>query len=161
MSPAEAADVVIQNLSDDLKNPVINTHDFTQSVGRALFATYELLMIIALVNTLIAILSNTFQKVVDNADVEFKFHRTMLWMKFFDESTLVPSPFNLIPSLTLLQKIGIYCKAMGNKIPGGKAKFSMQRCCYVEYETTIDTEVYETLMSNLVQRYFKSKEADE
>lgn len=64
MAPVESTDVVVENLVKDKTNPVINTHDFTETVGIILFATYELIMMIALVNTLIAILSNTFQKVV-------------------------------------------------------------------------------------------------
>ncbi|XP_035234236.1 short transient receptor potential channel 4-like, partial [Stegodyphus dumicola] len=162
MSPVESADVVVENLSSDKKNPVINHHGFTQAVGRALFATYELLMVIALVNILIAILSNTFQKVVDNADVEFKFARTKLWTHFFDESTRVPSPFNLIPSMNMCISCLNYCKALANKTPGAKAKFSFTRCCYIEYEKEgeVDTHAYETLMTNLVQRYFRAQEQD-
>ncbi|GFV95870.1 retrovirus-related Pol polyprotein from transposon 17.6 [Trichonephila clavipes] len=60
MSPAEAADVVVGNKPGE----DVVTHDFTEWIGRSLYAIYELLMIIALVNTLIAILSNTFQRVV-------------------------------------------------------------------------------------------------
>ncbi|CAL1277746.1 unnamed protein product [Larinioides sclopetarius] len=153
MSPAEAADIVVTEKG----------HNFTQGVGRTLFAVYELLMIIALVNTLIAILSNTFQKVVDNADVEFKFHRTKQWMHFFDESTLVPSPFNLIPSVSFFRNLATFCSAMTKKSPEEEAKFSWQRCCYVERlkDVTVDANVYEALMSNLVQRYFRAKEGDE
>ncbi|KAF8797005.1 Transient receptor potential-gamma protein like [Argiope bruennichi] len=80
----------------------------------------------------------------DNADVEFKFHRTKLWMHFFDDSTLVPSPFNLIPSPGFFKNVGIYCTALANKSPDVQAKFSWQ-----------------ALMSSLVQRYFRAKEGDE
>ncbi|GFU00255.1 short transient receptor potential channel 3 [Nephila pilipes] len=114
MSDADSADLVVQN------------HNFTQGVARTLWATYEVLMTIALVNTLIAILSNTFQRVVDNSDVEFKYHRTILWMHFFDDSTLVPSPFNLIPTVALFRSLGEYCQAMGHKIPRAKARFSIK-----------------------------------
>ena len=72
MSPVESTDVVVENLVKDKTNPVINTHDFTQTVGIILFATYELIMVIALINTLIAILSNTFQKVVVSTNNEIK-----------------------------------------------------------------------------------------
>ena len=34
----------------------------------------------------------------DNADVEWKFARTRVWLSFFEEGGTLPPPFNLIPS---------------------------------------------------------------
>lgn len=72
MSPVESTDVVVENLVKDKANPVINSHDFTEAVGTILFGTYEMIMVIALLNTLIAILSNTFQRVVVSIKVHCK-----------------------------------------------------------------------------------------
>ncbi|XP_042910278.1 short transient receptor potential channel 3-like [Parasteatoda tepidariorum] len=163
MSPVESTEVVVENLTTDKKNPVINYHHFTQGIGLTLFATYELMMIIALVNTLIAILSNTFQNIIDNADVEFKFARTKLWVHFFDDSTRIPSPFNLFPTLHSFNSCLKYFWAATHQIPGAAAKWSFRRCCYIEYKDrgAVDEQAYGVLMSSIVQRYFRTKELEE
>ncbi|XP_054713562.1 short transient receptor potential channel 3-like [Uloborus diversus] len=66
MSDVESPDIVKSNSAKDKNGPVINSHVFTEGVGRTLFATFHLMMVIALLNTLIAILSNTFQNVVQH-----------------------------------------------------------------------------------------------
>jgi len=35
-------------------------------------------------------------KLKDHADLEWKFHRTKLWISYFDEGSSLPAPFNLI-----------------------------------------------------------------
>lgn len=35
----------------------------------------------------------------DHSDIEWKFARSKLWLTYFEESSPLPPPFNLIPSL--------------------------------------------------------------
>ncbi|VDK29184.1 unnamed protein product [Gongylonema pulchrum] len=75
---------------------VIEDHRLTQFVGSAMFITYHMTSIIVLLNMLIAMMSHSFQRVNDAADLEWKFHRTKLWMAHFDEGSSLPPPFNII-----------------------------------------------------------------
>lgn len=40
----------------------------------------------------------------DHSDTEWKFARTKLWMSYFEGSTTLPAPFNIIPTLKQLKK---------------------------------------------------------
>ncbi|GMT18098.1 hypothetical protein PFISCL1PPCAC_9395, partial [Pristionchus fissidentatus] len=75
---------------------VTEPHYVTQFVGRALFITYHMVSIIVLLNMLIAMMSHSFQTINDHADLEWKFHRTKLWMTHFDEGSSLSPPFNII-----------------------------------------------------------------
>uniref|UniRef100_A0A8D2JJ80 Transient receptor ion channel domain-containing protein n=1 Tax=Sciurus vulgaris TaxID=55149 RepID=A0A8D2JJ80_SCIVU len=55
-------------------------------VGRALYGIFTIVMVIVLLNMLIAMITNSFQKIEDDADVEWKFGLTL------------PVPFNILPS---------------------------------------------------------------
>ncbi|GMT19062.1 hypothetical protein PFISCL1PPCAC_10359, partial [Pristionchus fissidentatus] len=54
--------------------------------------------IIVLLNMLIAMMSNSYSYICNQADVEWKFARSKLWMEYFDDTATVPPPFNVIPS---------------------------------------------------------------
>lgn len=75
---------------------VIEKHYFTQFVGQGMFIMYHCTSIIVLLNMLIAMMSHSFQIINDHADLEWKFHRTKLWMAHFDEGSSLPPPFNII-----------------------------------------------------------------
>ncbi|XP_077485192.1 short transient receptor potential channel 4-like [Amblyomma americanum] len=85
----DQADVVVANADDGS----INEHKFTEFVGSTMYSFYQVLMLVAMLNSLIAIVTGTFQKVVDNAEVHWKFYRTRLWMHYINEALIVPSPF--------------------------------------------------------------------
>ncbi|NP_001361418.1 short transient receptor potential channel 2 [Ornithorhynchus anatinus] len=67
-------------------------------VGRALYGIYTIIMVIVLLNMLIAMITNSFQKIEDDADVEWKFARSKLYLSFFREGLTLPVPFNILPS---------------------------------------------------------------
>ncbi|XP_055036769.2 transient receptor potential cation channel subfamily C member 2b [Misgurnus anguillicaudatus] len=73
-------------------------------VGRILYGIYTLLIVIVLLNMLIAMITNSFQKIEDDADVEWKFARSKLYLSYFREGLTMPVPFNIIPS----PKAGFY-----------------------------------------------------
>ncbi|KAK3089311.1 hypothetical protein FSP39_002598 [Pinctada imbricata] len=60
------------------------------AIGPLLLAGYMLLTNILLVNLLIAMFSDTFQKVQDNSEKVWKFHRFSLVYEFYDRPTLIP-----------------------------------------------------------------------
>ncbi|KAH7951540.1 hypothetical protein HPB52_010287 [Rhipicephalus sanguineus] len=85
----DQADVVVANAEDGS----INEHRFTEVVGSTMYSVYQVLMLIAMLNSLIAIVTGTFQKIIDNAEVHWKFYRTRLWMHYINEALVAPSPF--------------------------------------------------------------------
>uniref|UniRef100_A0A914HB18 Transient receptor ion channel domain-containing protein n=1 Tax=Globodera rostochiensis TaxID=31243 RepID=A0A914HB18_GLORO len=77
---------------------VVEAHHFTVWVGRGLFILYHMTSIIVLLNMLIAMMSHSFERINDHADLEWKFHRSKLWMAHFDEGSTLPPPFNIVPT---------------------------------------------------------------
>ncbi|DAA21979.1 TPA: short transient receptor potential channel 2 homolog [Bos taurus] len=67
-------------------------------VGRALYGIFTIVMVIVLLNMLIAMITNSFQKIEDAADVEWKFARSKLYLSYFREGLTLPVPFNILPS---------------------------------------------------------------
>uniref|UniRef100_A0A8B9JB43 Short transient receptor potential channel 2-like n=1 Tax=Astyanax mexicanus TaxID=7994 RepID=A0A8B9JB43_ASTMX len=67
-------------------------------VGRILYGIFTLLIVIVLLNMFIAMITNSFQKIEDDADVEWKFARSKLYLSYFREGLTMPVPFNIIPS---------------------------------------------------------------
>nr|XP_057943355.1 short transient receptor potential channel 2-like [Doryrhamphus excisus] len=67
-------------------------------VGRTLYGIFTLVIVIVLLNMLIAMITNSFQKIEDDADVEWKFARSKLYLSYFREGLTMPVPFNIIPS---------------------------------------------------------------
>ncbi|XP_041586443.1 putative short transient receptor potential channel 2-like protein isoform X1 [Vulpes lagopus] len=78
-------------------------------VGRVLYGIFTIVMVIVLLNMLIAMITNSFQKIEDDADVEWKFARSKLYLSYFREGLTLPVPFNILPSpkalFYLLRKI--------------------------------------------------------
>ncbi|XP_028637346.1 short transient receptor potential channel 2 [Grammomys surdaster] len=67
-------------------------------VGRAMYGIFTIVMVIVLLNMLIAMITNSFQKIEDDADVEWKFARSKLYLSYFREGLTLPVPFNILPS---------------------------------------------------------------
>ncbi|CDW55245.1 transient receptor potential gamma protein [Trichuris trichiura] len=84
-----------------LKEP----HRTTEWFGKTMFGTYDVISTIVLLNMLIAMMSNSYQYISNQADVEWKFARSKLWIEYFEETGTVPPPFNIIPSPKALYRL--------------------------------------------------------
>ncbi|XP_052795116.1 transient receptor potential-gamma protein-like isoform X1 [Mya arenaria] len=73
-------------------------HEFTEFIGKLMFGSYSWIGFVILLNLLIAMMSNSYQNISSQADEEWKFARSRLWISYFDESGTLPAPFNIIPS---------------------------------------------------------------
>ncbi|XP_071947981.1 short transient receptor potential channel 4-like [Antedon mediterranea] len=80
-------------------------HPFTETVGSLLYATYHVIAIVVLLNVLIAMMSNTYTRVEMDADIEWKFSRSKLWMSYFDELGTTAPPFNIIPTVKSIKRV--------------------------------------------------------
>ncbi|CAH8525998.1 unnamed protein product [Schistosoma turkestanicum] len=73
-------------------------HVFTEFVGKLTFGTYSYIAFIVLLNMLIAMMNNSYEQIVGQVDIEWKFARSKLWISYFGEGCTVPVPFNIIPT---------------------------------------------------------------
>lgn len=73
-------------------------HSVTYILAKATFGIYNVITIIVLVNLLIAMMSDTYQRIQRQSDTEWKFGRAKL-IRNMKRSTTTPSPLNLITKL--------------------------------------------------------------
>lgn len=160
MSALESADVIIENLPGETEHTtIINKHSFTEAVGYIAFALFEVLTVIMILNMLIATMSNTFQRVTDNVAIEWVFGKTDFYIEYMIQTT-VPSPFNLIPTAGGLGSCLEYMTTMATRPPNKHARISPEHCCFIDREPDASLEQqFPVLMTQLVQRYFREKDA--
>lgn len=164
MSPLESPDVVIGNAigkeandsaGDGQSAIPVQQHYFTQLVGHGLFVAFEVLMVIVMLNTLIASVSNAFQRVVDS-EYESLFGRTKVYVNYMLLDDL-PPPFNLL-SLAAGLATGYRERrkreAAGLGGDGGGNK-DHKDDDFDDYE---DPAKARALMAELIKRYFTHKE---
>ncbi|XP_072165972.1 short transient receptor potential channel 4-like [Diadema setosum] len=147
---------------------VAGTTQVTIGAGTLLYAFFYIFAVLVLLNALIAVMSNVFNKVEENADVEWKFSRTSLWMSFLDDTVTVPPPFNLMPNFGHLTR---------------ELKVLWQRCCKRDPSRRVnpnsavvelgelpkrkrtykkvDLGNYQRIMKRLVERFIAERTAQE
>uniref|UniRef100_A0A2K5JUJ5 Ion transport domain-containing protein n=1 Tax=Colobus angolensis palliatus TaxID=336983 RepID=A0A2K5JUJ5_COLAP len=67
-------------------------------VGRALYGIFTIVMVIVLLNMLIAMIINSFQKTEMCKRRPWKFARSKIYLSYFREGLTLPVPFNILPS---------------------------------------------------------------
>ena len=70
----------------------------TFTLAKATFGIYNVITIIVLINLLIAMMSDTYQRIQMQSDIEWKFGRAKL-IRNMKRSTTTPSPLNLVTKL--------------------------------------------------------------
>ncbi|XP_072524124.1 short transient receptor potential channel 3 isoform X2 [Salminus brasiliensis] len=73
-------------------------HKFIENIGYVLYGIYNVTMVVVLLNMLIAMINSSYQEIEDDADVEWKFARSKLWLSYFDNGKTLPPPFSIVPS---------------------------------------------------------------
>lgn len=58
-----------------------------------------------MLNMLIAMINNSYNRIEDAADVEWKFARSKLMLSYFGDGSVNPPPFNIIPSPNTMLKV--------------------------------------------------------
>ena len=74
------------------------------TMTKVIFGIYNILCIIVLINLLIAMMSDTYQRIQEQSDVEWKFGRAKL-IRNMERQTNNPSPINLFTILTRIFKM--------------------------------------------------------
>eukprot|EP00058_Branchiostoma_floridae_P002070 XP_002587558.1 hypothetical protein BRAFLDRAFT_95700 [Branchiostoma floridae] len=67
-------------------------------VGLSLYGLYLVVAVVILLNMLIAMMSNSYQAIVDNETTEWRFEVTKMMLRYIRDDTTLPVPFNLIPT---------------------------------------------------------------
>ncbi|ELU14127.1 hypothetical protein CAPTEDRAFT_121306, partial [Capitella teleta] len=84
---------------DNSTYTLYNHHIVTEVFGHAMFLIYYVIGIVIMINMLIAIMSDVFQRITESADVEWKFGRSRIWMRHLQPGYVLPPPYNLLPNL--------------------------------------------------------------
>ncbi|TNN14273.1 Transient receptor potential-gamma protein [Schistosoma japonicum] len=133
-------------------------HVFTEFVGKLTFGTYSYIAFIVLLNMLIAMMNSSYEQIVGQVDVEWKFARSKLWISFFGEGCTVPVPFNIIPTpkafmymLTSFQELFSNCykkKLHRNDWEAVRLRIKQVKECEARYQS---------VMRELTKRYIMQK----
>ncbi|XP_057296724.1 short transient receptor potential channel 4-like isoform X2 [Hydractinia symbiolongicarpus] len=112
-----------------------------------LFTLYHGVSMIVLLNMLIAMMSNSYQQIENNIEVEHKYARTNLWLEYISGGNTLPCPFNLIPSHDALKKACRFFKSLHRRRSG--------KCKELENTSRVKSrEEYTKLCKTLISRYF-------
>ncbi|XP_029443072.1 serine/threonine-protein phosphatase 6 regulatory ankyrin repeat subunit A-like [Rhinatrema bivittatum] len=90
--------------------PLNRTPPFTFVIVRFVFGVYLIVTLIVLINLLIAMMSDTYQRIQAQSDTEWKFGRATL-IRDMTRKSGTPSPFNLFTNL--FYYIKLLCKHKG------------------------------------------------
>uniref|UniRef100_A0A8D0GQK8 Ion transport domain-containing protein n=1 Tax=Sphenodon punctatus TaxID=8508 RepID=A0A8D0GQK8_SPHPU len=90
------------------------TPEITFVIIRFVFGVYLIVTLIVLINLLIAMMSNTYQRIQAQSDTEWKFGRAVL-IRDMTRKSGTPSPFNLFTNL--FYYIKMLCKHRGKLCP--------------------------------------------
>ncbi|XP_068758864.1 short transient receptor potential channel 4-like [Montipora capricornis] len=123
-----------------------------------LFTLYHAASLIVLLNMLIAMMSNSYQRVEDNIETEYKFARAQLWADYIgDGVATLPPPMNLIPSpksvVRLACRLTKKCFGVPNRLPccvNRQFRVYEQRSTIAEQKK----QLYQTVVRELISRYW-------
>ncbi|XP_044175029.1 short transient receptor potential channel 5-like [Acropora millepora] len=121
----------------------------TQYAGEVLLGLYAIASLLVAINMLIAMMSNTYQRVADDADIQWKFSRTRMWMQYLDEGSVMPPPFNLIPPPRVVIN---FCRRLCSRGCHRQGKSSTSRT----EEKAAQRIKRRKMMKLLIQRYLVS-----
>ena len=104
------ADIKRANVpTDDSAEPVeILKQSIAHNVGIYVWGAYQVLVVLVMLNLLISLMTTTFAKIQQNADMEWKFTRASCWIHYFDDRNAIPIPLNLIPSVYSVKKLIVW-----------------------------------------------------
>ncbi|XP_078599583.1 short transient receptor potential channel 4-like isoform X2 [Branchiostoma floridae x Branchiostoma japonicum] len=124
---------------------IYKEHTLTMYVGLSLYGLYLVVAVVILLNMLIAMMSNSYQAIVDNETTEWRFEVTKMMLRYIRDDTTLPVPFNLIPTP----------KVIYNNV--------IKKCCLRQrFKSELDNKErakaendrrYKEVLSRLVRRY--------
>lgn len=143
----------------------------TKYLALVIFGVYEIIIIIVLINLLIAMMSNTYTRLEERSDIEWKFGRAKM-IRNMTKTVSTPVPLNIITTLVTIFRIVAktnccccrtdihkICDEMENKLPDMQmdSLVSLDRSTMVEDGNNPKRLVDVVNWSEVVQRYLENK----
>ncbi|CAJ0592923.1 unnamed protein product [Cylicocyclus nassatus] len=88
----------------DTMPPLHLVPDFAKIILKLLFGIYMMVTLIVLINLLIAMMSDTYQRIQAQSDTEWKFGRAIL-IRQMNKRSATPSPINMLTKLFVVLKV--------------------------------------------------------
>lgn len=85
------------NGAGDLKIEILGQPDWTLILFKVFFGVYMLVTVVVLINLLIAMMSDTYQRIQAQSDIEWKYGLAKL-IRSMHRTSATPAPLNLIVS---------------------------------------------------------------
>ncbi|XP_067017231.1 short transient receptor potential channel 4-like [Acropora muricata] len=96
--------------------------------GQIFMIVYVVCMVVVALNMLIAMMNNSYERIMDNSVDIWRFSRARMWLEFIDKGNVIPSPLN-VPYYILKVMINVIllivktkCCCICNCEKGGKCK---------------------------------------
>ena len=137
-------------------------------MANILFAIYQIILAIILLNLLIAMMNATTQKIADKKLLYWKFVRTSVWMDFISSRSYIPPPINLCCFIILplhLIAVTVYAiKSLVKKInrslentssnnPSKRKSRRVKRKCFIDPVEGERRKAHANLLQTLIKRY--------
>ena len=78
--------------------------EFSHWIGYAMWACYQGITVILLINILIAMMNTTFSKIWQAADTAWKYSKSFYQVEFLDSRAILPPPFRYVRGLFLVRQ---------------------------------------------------------
>ena len=72
---------------------------------------FQIFVVIIMMNLLISLMTATFARIQQNADMEWKFIRAATWIHYYEDLNSIPVPFNIIPSVHSIGRLMKWLKS--------------------------------------------------
>ncbi|CBY41985.1 unnamed protein product [Oikopleura dioica] len=82
----------------DYRGVELAQYPLSRIIGYLLYGAYSLITVVIMLNMLIAMINNSYNRIDCDSDVEWKFARSKLMLSYFGPGSVNPPPFNLLPS---------------------------------------------------------------
>ncbi|KAI1285513.1 Transient receptor potential-gamma protein [Halotydeus destructor] len=143
----------------DLENfELTGIQSYTRFWGLTMFGCYCIINVTVLLNLLIAMMNHSYQIISEQADTEWKFARTKLWMSYFEDGGTVPIPFNIIPTPKSLAYFSSWiCKKFFSRTKFAKNE-AMKTVRRKQRQASERDHRYQSVMRSLVRRYITNEQ---
>ncbi|KAL3314239.1 Short transient receptor putative channel 4 [Cichlidogyrus casuarinus] len=121
-----------------------------------LFGSFSWITLIVLINMLIAMMDMSYNIITDRADFEWKFARTKLWMNFFNQNYILPSPFNVFPNWETVSALWIFTYEGVKQLILKLHRVTFQREVDNKEENNISVLTRTTPMESIKKLHFQS-----
>ncbi|XP_033743329.1 LOW QUALITY PROTEIN: transient receptor potential-gamma protein-like [Pecten maximus] len=133
-------------------------HEFTEFIGKLMFGSYSWIALVVLLNLLIAMMSNSYQNISSQADEEWKFARSKLWISYFEDSGTLPPPFNIIPSPKTFYYLLLWFKSKLCACSKHQKRSRWQSIRKIVKKINEREIRYQAVMRDLIKRYIMQKQ---